>query len=278
MVLTSIDTMKRDQRPYEQPDLDSIEELNYISTLEEDAVIDAHIEELRKWGYGSITHVHDLHQLFWEFARRGIILDKLFRVAVVECIDEEPLYTKFLGMAKHYNGWAQRQKKVEALDQKDLKKTIAEKNEQIETVRKNYREAMATIGKQNNEIIVLKQAAKQKSEGALIFALRHELKKEYNIKLNEMRHKDKPYKLVGRALVEGLMNPCSRFFETFDFTKEKDVKEYIAWFRMADRKINTSTLKIITDQYGEVELSHFLAKVTAHNEEWMSRNIEADNE
>lgn len=89
-------------------DLDSIEELNYISTIEEDAVIDAHIEELREWGYGSISHIHDLQQLFWDFTRRGIVLDKLFRVAVVECIEEETLYTKFLGMAKHYNGWAQK--------------------------------------------------------------------------------------------------------------------------------------------------------------------------
>ena len=95
---------------YERPrvDLDTIEELNYISTIEEDAVIDAHIEELREWGYGSISHIHDLQQLFWDFTRRGIVLDKLFRVAVVECIEEETLYTKFLGMAKHYNGWANR--------------------------------------------------------------------------------------------------------------------------------------------------------------------------
>lgn len=59
---------------YEKPriDLDSIEELNYISTIEEDAVIDAHIEELREWGYGSIAHIHELQQLFWDLTRRGI--------------------------------------------------------------------------------------------------------------------------------------------------------------------------------------------------------------
>ena len=32
-----------DRQPYQQPDLDSIEELNYISTVEEDEVIDRHL-------------------------------------------------------------------------------------------------------------------------------------------------------------------------------------------------------------------------------------------
>ena len=55
----------KERQNYQHPDLDSIEELNYISTVEEDEIIDAHIETLRQWGYGSISHVNDLHQLFW---------------------------------------------------------------------------------------------------------------------------------------------------------------------------------------------------------------------
>lgn len=259
-----------DRQPYQQPDLDSIEELNYISTVEEDEVIDRHIDTLREWGYGSISHVHDLHQLFWEFNLRGIILDKLFRVAVVECIDEEPLYTKFLGMAKRYNGWAQKQKNAMAKENKDYKKELAEKDSVIEMVRKNYRESQEKIAKLNNEIVALKLAAKPKSEVAQISELRRELKKEYNIKLQEQRQISKPDKLVGRAFIQQLMSPGTRLFESFDLTKSDDIKEYIDWFRMAGRKINLLTQRIIMERYGEENLKSFLSQAALYNEEWES--------
>lgn len=257
-----------DKQSYQQPDLDSIEELNYISTYEEDAVIDAHIEELRQWGYGSITHAHDLHQLFWEFTRRDIVLDKLFRVAVVECIDEEPLYTKFLGMAKRYNGWAQKQKNIVAKENKDYKKELAEKDSVIEMVRKNYRESQEKIAKLNNEIVALKLAASPKSEGAQISELRKELKKEYNIKLQEHRQISKPDKLVGRAFIRELKAPGTRLFECFDLTQPDDINEYIDWFRLAGRKINLPTQRIIIELYGQENIKSFLSQVALYNEEW----------
>lgn len=262
-------------------DLDSIEELNYISTIEEDAVIDADIEQLREWGFGSITHAHDLHLLFWELTRRGIILDKLFRVAVVECIEEEPLYTKFLGMAKRYNGWAQRQKDIKAQTEKDMKKELAEKESVIEMVRKNYRDAMDRIGRLNNEIAALKLKAKPQSEGAQVSALRHEIKKEYSQKLSEERRKVKPVKIVGRDLIRELQNTESRFFRSFNLTKEEDVMEYIEWFRKGDRKINTETQRGIIDYYASKDLRHFNKLMAAYNEEWAARHCgehEEDNE
>lgn len=263
------------RQSYQQPDLDSIEELNYISTVEEDAIIDAHIEELREWGYGNITHAHDLHQLFWEFTRRGIILDKLFRVAVVECIDEEPLYTKFLGMAKRYNGWAQRQLETTAKEQRDFKKELAEKDSVIEMVRKNFRESQETIGKLKNEIVALKMSAKPKSEAEQISALRHELKKEYNIKLQELRTQTKPDKVVGKAFIRELMSPGTKLFEAYDLTKEEDIKEYIDWFRLGGRKINLPTQRIIAERYGEENLASFMTKVSAYNQEWESTHQHA---
>lgn len=263
----------------ERPDLDSIEELNYISSVEEDEVIDAHIEELRAWGYGSIAHVHDLHQLFWEFTRKGIVLDKLFRVAVVECIDEEPLYTKFLGMAKRYNGWAQKQKDTAAKEQKELKKELAEKTSTIEMLRKNLQESQADVGKLKNEIVALRLDAKPKKEGVQIGELRHELKKEYNVKLQELRRKVKPDKQVCRAVLNELKTPCSRFFESFDLTQEEDVKEYIEWFRLGGRKVNIPTQKIIADRYGEDNIQLFMAHVGQYNAEWeASHQQEAEDD
>lgn len=251
-----------------RPDLDSIEELNYISTVEEDAVIDAHIEELRAWGYGSIMHAHDLHQLFWEFSRRGVILDKLFRVAVVECIDDETLYTRFLGMARHYNGWAQKQKEALDRDQKGLRRELAELKSENETLRRNYSASKEKVGRLSNEIAALRQAARPRSEGEQINALRHELRKEYNIRLQEQRHKARPDRTVGKTMLRQLRTPATRLFEAFDLTEEDDAREYVGWFRLGSRKINTATLRCITERYGEENIRKFLDLAAEYNREW----------
>lgn len=267
-----------EQTDYTRVDLDTVEELNYISTVEEDEVIDAHIETLREWGYGSIAHVHDLHQLFWELTRRGVILDKLFRVAVVECIDDDSLYMKFLGMAKHYNGWAQKHKSTLAKENKQYKHALAERDSVIEMVRQKLRESQKTVGQLNSEIAVLKIAARPKSESAQMAELRQELKKEYNIKLQERLAKGKPDRQVGRALLRLLKNPDNRFFEAFDLTEEEDVKEYIEWFRLGKKKINMPTQRMIADCYEESRLQTFYALCAQYNEEWEANHQGEDAE
>lgn len=263
---------------YEPIDLDSIEELNYISTIEEDEIIDKHIDKLREWGYGSIMHVNDLHQLFWEFTRREIILDKLFRVAVVECIDEEPLYTKFLGMAKRYNGWAQKQMNLEGRQRKLNNIELAEKMVQIKDLNESLKIANANIAKLEKEKKELVRAQKPRKPEAIENELRQELKKEYSKKLTEVRQKCKGYKNLSRFVINSLMNPCSRFFESFDLTKEQDVDDYIEIFRIANRKVNFPTQKTIIEQYGgESAIPYFLTCVQEYNEFWEQNNQEEDN-
>ena len=139
-----------------QKDLDSIEELNFIATVEEDAKIDAYITQLREWGYGSIREVNDLHQLFWELSQRNLVLDKLFRVAVVECIDEEPLYLKFLGMAKHYNGW--KQQSIDKFGQqiKTLRKELNEQREENNSIHELFRKLQSENVKLKMEMLQMK--------------------------------------------------------------------------------------------------------------------------
>jgi len=261
---------------YQQPDLDSIEELNYISTEEEDAVIDAHIEKLREWGYGTIAHVNDLHQLFWEITRRGIVCDKLFRVAVVECIDEESLFTKFLGMAKRFNGWSMKLDQQDAKEKKELSKKLAEKQEKIKELKECLIIANANIDKLAKERQIISKTQKEKSPSAIENELRAQLKKEYGRKLLEFRRQVKKPRLTAKAFMSSLMNPCSRFFEAFDFTKEKDVDDYIYWFRMAGRKINMPTQKIIIDQYGEDAIPYFIKQVEEYNTLWEQSHSEED--
>ena len=266
------------QQYYDNNDLDSIEELNYISTIEEDAIIDTHIEKLREWGYGSIKHPHDLQQLFWEFSRRGVLLDKLFRVAVVECIDEESLYTKFLGMAKHYNRWANKQNGV-AIGQQDITKELAKKDSLIEKYHRKFQESQERVSQLNNEIASLKRDLKPKSEGAQIVALRKELKKMYNIELQEMRHKEKPNKMVGKAMMKELRHPESRIFKSFDFTREEDVRDYIEWFKLSRRKIIAPIQRAVLEQHGPDKLETFMSLVNEYNSEWeASHQKENDQE
>ena len=259
-----------DRQPYQQPDLDSIEELNYISTVEEDEIIDAHIEKLRQWGYGSISHVNDLHQLFWELTRRGVICDKLFRVAVVECIEEEPLYTKFLGMAKRYNGWSQKLSNAEGRAEKETRKKLHDKEAEVKTLTASLNQAKDKIIKLEAD---LKKAQKPKSNGAIENELRQQIKKEYNKKLQEVKSKQKFPKQTAKALILELKNPCSRFYESFDLTREQDVDDYLMWFKRADRKVNVPTLNILIQQYGEENVPYLIAQTNAHNEEWAKTHL-----
>ena len=268
-----------DRQPYELPDLDSIEELNYISTIEEDEVIDRHIQTLREWGYGSIMHVNDLHQLFWEFTRRGMVLDKLFRVAVVECIDEEPLYTRFLGMARRYNGWAQRQIDQDSRLRKSSNRELAEKTAQIHDLNESLKIANARIARLERERDDLVKAQKPKKPTVIENELRRELKKEYNKKLTGQRQRSKSYKALARFVLIGLMNPCSRFFESFDLTREKDVDEYVELFKIASRKVNAPTQKLVIEQYGgEEAIPYFITRVREYNEFWEQNHQEDEDD
>lgn len=269
--------MKQRQN-YQQPDLDSIEELNYISTIEEDAIIDAHIVKLREWGYGSISQVNDLHQLFWEITRRGISCDKLFRVAVVECIDEDSLYTKFLGMAKRFNGWSQKLDTQGFKEKKAENKKLKEKTAEVDELKESLMVANANISRLEKELKAMLKSPKAQSEAAIENALRAQLKKEYSKKLMELRTKTKSFKTLYRALMSDLNNPCSRLFGSFDFTKEKDVDEYVEWFQMAGRKIKMPTQKIILDQYKDGSIPYFVKRVTEYNELWEQSHIEEEAE
>lgn len=271
------------RRPYAPRDLDSIEELNYISTIKEDAIIDAHIEELREMGYGSIVQPNDLHQLFWDFTRKGIVLDKLYRVAVVECIDEESLYTRFLGMARRYNGWSDRHRKdFDERLRRELDRRLKQKDSVIEDVRQKLRESQQNVGELKNRIHDLEQKSRPRTEGAQIAALRHELRKEYNIQLQEQRHKAKPEKTVGKTFLRRLCVPGSRLFEAYDLTREEDALEYVEWFRMGDKRVNTATQRNIALRYEGQDLTVFNGIVTRYNAEWdaahQGQNVEEDNE
>lgn len=259
-------------------DLDSIEELNYISTVEEDVKIDAYIAQLREWGYGSIKEVNDLHQLFWEMSHRGLVMDKLFRVAVVECIDEEPLYTKFLGMARHYNGWKQRVLNEDAAERKKTAQELEALKKSNADLLERLHQAKVERSDLKQELEQFKLLAKPKSEGAQMNELRHELRKEYTTKLDEARRKHKPAKLLRIKLLKELSDPTSRLFNAYDLTQAEDATEYVEWWRIAERKINVALLRNITARYEGHNIDTFLAKAETHNAEWSAKHQGEEDE
>ena len=253
----------------QRSDLDSIEELNYPATPEEDVQIDAYVRQLQDKGLGSITHPHDLHLLFWDLSHRQELCNKMMRVAVGECIDDESLYTKFLGMARRYNGWMQKNITFANAAKKQLTEELRKKEAEKKDLLMNLADAISTIDRLKKEKETLRKAQKPPKESAVENALRQELKKEYNQQLQAMRIKDKPSKETARALILELSNPCSRFFETFDFSKQKDADEYIDWFRRAGRKVKEPLLRIIAEQYADRNIEYFLTHARKYNEvEW----------
>ena len=248
--------------------LDLIEELNYISTLEEDAIINAFIEQLRGWGFGSIKTMPQLHELFWLFSQEGITLSKLQRVAVVECIDTEALYVPFLNLAKQYNRWKTPQLQHRQDEVEKLNKTLTKANKDMDDMRQKMIDAHNEIVKLKNEMELLRRKVKPQSEGAQVQALRCELKKEYTQQLNTWHKRSRPAKQVLRQLMHELCNPCSALANAYDLTIEADAKAYIEWFRLAQRKINNPTLTTLRSRYEGQDITDFERLVDAYNEEW----------
>ncbi|MCR5395140.1 MAG: hypothetical protein K6E86_07085 [Bacteroidales bacterium] len=269
--------------PRKPVDLNTIEELNYISTLEEDAVINAFIDQLRSWGYGSINQMADLQALLWTLAQRGIPLTKLNRVAVVECIEREPLYLPFLAMARHYNNWLQGHHQRLQSEADALRQQLSQTQQQLDQAKKETEQgqqqlmdARLEMVKLKHEMTELKLKAKPQRESAQVHQLRYELKREYNLQLTEWHNKHRPAKRVYQQMMHELVNPCSPICCAYDLTQEEDAKAYIEWFRIAQRKINNPTMKVLRSRYEGQDISAFEQLVELYNQEWNGK--EEDDE
>lgn len=251
------------------PDLDSIEELSYKPTPEEDKKIDANVKELQDMGFGQIVNEHDLIQLFWELARQGRLCDKLMRIAIIECIAEDSLYLKVLGMAKHYNWWTNQKREDVAKAVREENKAFVEVQKQMADVRKELKEtrkALEQMKKENHDL--RKQADPKAVENEIRSKLKKEFWQEWNLKY---RYERRTFK----SLLYGLMNHCGPLFRRYDFQNEVDVDEYIGWYRMMNRKITKDTIKDIKKRYIDEDLiRYFLEHAKAYNAEWQTAQQE----
>ena len=257
-----------DNETYNPNDLDSIEELNYISTYEEDSVINEFIDKLREWGFGSINEMKDLNELFWFLANKGVLLSKLNRVAVVECIEQESLYVPFLKMARHFNYCMMNHQKKQKTEVTALSRQVEQANQNTEDVKRKLLDVRMENVTLKQEITKLKLQMKPQSESAQVNNLRHELKREYNKQLEEVRRKHRPAKLLRVKLLRELTNPDSAVCSAYDLTLAEDADAYIEWFRIAHRKINNPTMKEIREHYEGQDISAFEERVEKYNLEW----------
>ena len=267
-----------DNELYNPDDLDSIEELNYISTYEEDAVINDFIDKLREWGFGSINDMKEVNELFWFLANKGLLLSKLYRVAVVECIEQESLYVPFLKMSRHFNFYMMNHQKKQKTEVTALNRQVEQANQNTEEVRKKLLDVRMENVTLKQEITKLKLQIKPQSESAQVNNLRHELKREYNQQLEAVRRKNRPSKQLRIKLLHELMNPDSAVFSAYDLTLDFDAEAYIEWFRVAHRKINNPTMVKIREHYEGRDLSIFEEMVEKYNLEWADGDFGDDED
>lgn len=103
--------------------------------------------------------------------------------------------------------------------------------------------------------------------------LRHDLRKEYNQKLNEIRQQAACGNRTSKRLKKLLTNPYSSITQTYDLTSEDGVKNYIDWFFLMDAKITNPLLKALVAKLGGEENSQLLIeKVKEHNAWWLARH------
>lgn len=87
---------------------------------------------------------------------------------------------------------------------------------------------------------------------------------------------------MSRKLTKKFMNQLkthhSRFQQSYDLTQEKDIEEFLSWYKALKRPVNKKTIKDIVNlrlkEPGTSEL--FLSMVEAHNELFAANASEED--
>jgi len=195
-------------------------------------VTEEDVKLLKQMGYKQISSVQAMMQLFWNFASNRIPIGKLMKNAILSItVDEEAadyltsyfrFYNRFIQERIENNAFPSEEKVIKELNKKhqaELLQLSQRHQKELNDCKKKYKEETATLNKKHQE--------------------------DLQNKLQKTKDKAKKYGTVVRKFRQELLNPHGKFHQTYDLTKEEDIKDFISWFSVIHRKIKNQTVKNI---------------------------------
>ena len=201
---------------------------------------------LSKFGIEKIEDTPDLNKFFWEMAVRRKVISKPIREAVRTVIVSDRLMKAFNNALVAYN---------EFIEAKTSDPEFVSEEQKVKDMAKAHKA----------ELNQLAQAQKQEEKAK-----------------NQIKMKLQQEESMSRKLTKKFMNQLkthhSRFQQSYDLTQEKDIEEFLSWYKVLKRPVNKKTIKDIVNlrlkEPGTSEL--FLSMVDAHNALFAANASEED--
>lgn len=241
--------------PYEKADLIPFLDENPIpqtsSIIDEPAVVEVEQEALKslnEMGYTSITNVMDMQRLFWDFAIRRKPIDKHMVNAIVSITTDDKVLGLLQGNCKAFNRFLQY-----SIDLLGFKP---------ETAKSKEKEKNRIIMEINTKVNAAKKEERRKNE--------------------QVRREWKIYRKISRQLKHFLQNPKGVFLNTYDLTNEKDIGQFLIWYKIWKRKVPDGFVRSLEKynvnylESGKLDL--FKQMVEVHNAKYLNVLEEEDDD
>ena len=193
-------------------------------------IVEDDLKILKEMGYNQISSVHAMTRLFWDFATHRMLMGKLMKNAILSITVDEEAADYLNSYGRFYNRFLQAEieKKIFPNYESDLKKLSKRHEYELEVLNKKHQaELMNLSSKHKKDVAERNRKHQEELQGKI---------HKYKVKLNE-------YAAIVKKLRQLVLNPNSKISQTYDLTDEKDIRDFISWFRVIHRKIRNQTVK-----------------------------------
>ena len=193
-------------------------------------------EYLAQYGIGAIRSQDDINRIFWEMAVRRLPISKQMTNAIRILICDNRQMKSFNRKLEFYNKF---------LDSKFSDPEFRDERQKLKDMEKFYKA----------EILKLSQAKAR-------------VEKEKNVIKQKLQEVESANRKVSKKFMGQLKTYQGRFLSTYDFTSEKDITEYLSWYRFLKQPVSKRTINsILKHQLSETDNGElFLRLVDEHNQ------------
>ena len=195
---------------------------------------------LAEYGIKRIKSQDDVNRIFWEMATRRMPVAKDIANAVRIVICDNRQMKSFNRKLELYNKF---------MDSKLKDHDFQDDKQKMKDMAKAHRE----------EVIRLNQTINREV-------------KEKNIIKQKLEQEDSANRKVATKFMNQLKTHQGRFLQSYDFTKERDVVEFLSWFKIMRHPVSKRTINsILKHHIGDSESSSvFLNLVEQHNAQFQT--------
>ncbi len=201
---------------------------------------------LEKYGINKIETTDDLDRIFWELAIRRKVISKPIKTAIPTVITNDRLLKTFNHRLDLFNGYLQNKIKTPEFQ---------ETERQINDLTKSNKKLFNQVEQ-----------------------LQSQVKKEKNRERQEIKREENMYRKHSKKFMNQLKTRTGRFMGTYDFTNEKDITEYLSWFKVIKRPVSKKTIRQVSKFYCKEPGSDalFVRMVEEYNSQYTPGDFDDD--